>query len=114
MLCRLAVRSSVPQAAQTLASHPTGFLPALTNGALLNVWDLEALQSSVSGSPGTRNGDASESVGVSSRVAALERLYNAPGVSRGTAEENNGGEEEYLDAVAREWLRARSTSIVAP
>lgn len=105
VLCRVALRSPVREAAETLARHPTGFLPALTNGTLLNVWDIEGLQSSAAGARGdeARNADG---LGGNALIAGVGRLYRVAGRNgdvRGQADQG-----ELQDVVSQEWLRARN------
>ena len=113
MLCRLAVRSSSPEASQTLASQPQGFLPALTNGALLNVWDLEGVQTShnSNGRNGAAGGDR---LALGAQIAGISQLYAGESTGKNGGLDNGHSEgRELEDAVAREWLRARNASIAA-
>lgn len=102
VLCRVAVRSSSPAAAQALAGNSQAFLPALTHGALANVWDLEGLHSSWGGVQ-SRAGN-----GTSSQIAGIAHLYASNPATNG---DTRAGLSD--DVVAREWLRARNASIAA-
>ena len=90
-----------------------GFLPALTNSALLNVWDLEALTSSSSrssSSSGSAHRAGAFQVSAGSQIAKLRALYSAEPDNGGN---HGSGDREYEELVTKEWLRARAASVPA-